>query len=335
VVLALCCAAFFEGAFVLKQRFLDGMDRVAGSLDHPNSLSMYLCLIAPPLVAAINSPLPRWMRWASGGALGVAGFAVLLTVSRAGVPTFALVVLGATLMCITWKLTLKKALTMGIVALVVVAVGVKFGRSLERRFSESTLQEEYLEKNVIDSRGYYLRLAALIVNDRLFGVGLNNWSFWVSKKYGAQLNTPYSDYDDIPADFNHDVDDLDMHFAAPAHNLCALTVGELGVPGLALFLLMWLRWFQMGLVFLWRRERTTMGLLGVGLFFGICGVFLQSITEWVFRQTPIYMTFHVLLGVLASLYAVRRRARKRAAAAQRTVYHEQEPAGATLAAKSF
>ena len=79
---------------------------------------------------------------------------------------------------------------------------------------------------------------------------------------------------------------------------------------LALFLLMWLRWFQIGAVFLWRRQRTTVHLIGIGLFFGMAGVFLQSLTEWIFRQTAIYLTMHVLIGALASLYAIRKAARK-------------------------
>lgn len=309
-VLALCCATFLEGGLVIRQRWLYAMDRVAGSLDHPNSLSMYLCLVAPMFVAAMNSALPRFMRWCSAGALASAALSSVLTVSRAGVPTFAIVVLGATAWCISWRITLKKAVVFTVVAAAVGLVGFKFWGTLKERFEDSSLSEEYFDTHTIDSRGYYLRLARLIVDDRFFGVGLNNWSYAVSKKYGAQMKTPYADYDQIPDDLNNDEDIL-LNFAAPAHNLGALTLGELGVPGFVLFLLVWLRWLQMGLSFLWRRRRTTLHLLGIGIFFGMLGVFLQSLTEWVFRQTAIYLTFHALIGVLASLYAARRQARRR------------------------
>ena len=82
----------------------------------------------------------------------------------------------------------------------------------------------------------------------------------------------------------------------PAHNLAALTLGELGVPGLVLFGLLWLRWFGMGAASCPFRARSPMRVMGVGLFFGICGIFGQSLTEWVYRQTPIYLTFCILLG---------------------------------------
>jgi hypothetical protein len=98
--------------------------------------------------------------------------------------------------------------------------------------------------------------------------------------------------------------------AAPAHNLAALTLGELGVPGLALFGLLWGRWFLMGAAFLRWPRIEPMRVMGVGIFFGTCGIFGQSLTEWVYRQTPILFTFSILLGALASLTALRRRTPK-------------------------
>ena len=57
----------------------------------------------------------------------------------------------------------------------------------------------------------------------------------------------------------------------------------------------------MGASFLWPRTTDPMRRIGVGIFFGMCGTFFQSLTEWVFHQTPIFFTFNILLGVLASL----------------------------------
>jgi hypothetical protein len=66
----------------------------------------------------------------------------------------------------------------------------------------------------------------------------------------------------------------------------------------------------MGLRFLFRRKPEAMHRLGVGLFFGVCGIFLHSITEWTFRQPHIFLTFNVLVGTLASLCYAKRHARQ-------------------------
>jgi hypothetical protein len=308
VVLALGCAMCFEGALAVKERVLDGVYRVTGSLEHENSFSMYLCLVGPIFVAAATSTLPKSLRWLSLFAIGLAGISILLTISRAGIPIFAFVMLGTTMLCVTWRVTWKKMAATALICVCLAAVLARAWDTLKDRYLEATFEEEYLDEN-LEGRGFYLRLARSIIADRFFGVGLNNWSHWVSKTYGPRLGTPYEDYDDLTSipdreevqDFNH---------AAPAHNLGALVIGELGVPGLFLFVLLWLRWFQMGLCFIWPRVPSAMRRLGVGILFGVGGVFLQSVTEWTFRQTHIYLTFHALVGVLAGLYYYRRRAKR-------------------------
>ena len=141
-------------------------------------------------------------------------------------------------------------------------------------------------------------------------MGLNNWSYWVSKVYGPKMGIEvYKDYDDIPGYILASNANWDDTYAPPAHNLGVLTAGEMGLLGLAVLALLWARWFQIGFTFLWKRSPDPMRRMGVGFFFGTCGIFLQSLTEWVYRATPMFMTFHVLMGALAGLYYLKRRAR--------------------------
>lgn len=314
LVLALGCAVCFEGVLALKQRLIGGMVRVAGSLDHENSLSMYMCLVVPFFVAAATSSLPKLLRVFSGVAIGAAAVCSVLTVSRAGVPIFALVTLGAAAFCVSWRVTPKKILITGLIALCIAGLSFKTWDSLKGRYAEASFQDEYLDDQV-EGRGYYLRLAKVIVEDNFFGVGLNNWSFWVSKKYGTMVGRPYDNYGDLHSNKPDEQTIEDLVWAAPAHNLAALTVGELGVPGLILFTLLWGVWFLMGFRFLFKRTPEAMHRMGIGLFFCLCGIFLHSLTEWTFRQTHIFLTFNILVGTLASLCYAKRHARKPAVAA--------------------
>ena len=87
-VAGLALATCGEGLMSVRQLVVYHLDRVAGSLDHPNSLSMYLCMAGPVLVATVNSRLPRVVRWLCIGALALA---VLPSISE----TFGLVLLEA------------------------------------------------------------------------------------------------------------------------------------------------------------------------------------------------------------------------------------------------
>jgi len=268
-----------------------------------------LCLVSPIFIAAATSSLPKLLRVLSTAAIAAAALSIVLTISRAGVPIFALVMLGATAFCVSWRITPKKLFATALVVLCIAGLFFKTWDSLKERYAGATFQDEYLDDQQ-EGRGYYLRLAKVIVEDKFFGVGLNNWSFWVSKKYGALVGRPYDAYDDLHTNKPDDQTIENLVWAAPAHNLAALTVGELGVPGLILFALLWGRWFQMGLLFLFKRTPEAMHRLGVGLFFGLCGIFLQSLTEWTFRQTHIFLMFNVLVGTLASLCYAKRHARE-------------------------
>jgi hypothetical protein len=307
LVLAVGCAVCLEGALAVKHKLILHVDRATGTLDHANSLSMYLCMTAPLFTAAVNSSFPRYIRVFSTMCIGFAAIGIVMTISRAGIPIFGLVMLGATVICMTWKITLKKiAGTIGIVVGVSALLALSWN-SLAERFGESDIAEE-MDTKQFENRGQYFGLAKEILKDKPLGVGLNNWSYHVSKTYGERVGSPYEDYDDIPPSvlYSDLIFDWAAKYAPPAHNLGVITIGELGVPGFIIFVLLWLRWFSMGFRFLWRRTTDPMYRVGTGIFFCICGIFLQSLTEWVYRQTAILLTFHVLLGTLAALIYYRK-----------------------------
>jgi O-antigen ligase len=312
LVVALGCVVGFEGIWALKQHFITHLGRVAGTLDHANSLSMYFCVTTPLLVAVAYSGWSRMLRIFCGLCALLACTGLALTLSRAGIPIFAAVVAGTILSCATWRLTPARVIVRAILVLGLASLVAACWAQMDLRYSESSLEEEYFDPK-IDGRGVYLRLSAAIVSEHFFGVGLNNWSYEVSRIYGPRMGYRFEDYDFLTSIYGtaDDKQYADSYLAAPAHNLAALTLGELGIPGFLIFTLLWIRWFSMAVPFLRLPREEPMRVMGVGLLFCICGIFGQSLTEWVYRQTPILFTFYILLGALASLAHSRRQARIR------------------------
>lgn len=312
---ALALIICYQGYLALKQRYLWGIHRVFGTVDHSNSLAALFCITAPLFVAAFNSRVQIALKALSAAALAAAAVGVIMTISRAGVVILVVGVAATALFTMSYKVTFRKMI-IGLVLLIGCAgLLAKSWETLKARFAESTLEEEYSGTRN-QGRGYYIRLAQAIAAERIFGVGLNNWSYWVSNVYGPRQGykfNPYYGTDREPSYvIPEGVDNIDDPQAAPAHNLGALTLGELGIPGLLIFGLLWLRWLQMGSSFLWPKTNDILRQVGVGLFAGIGCMFLQSMTEWVFRHSPIFYIVHVELGMLASLYYLRRQAKKAA-----------------------
>ena len=306
----------FEGVLALKQRYFDYMHRVPGTVDESNSLSVLLCTVTPVMVAALTSRLPKALKFICACALPLALVTEVMTISRAGVTIMALVLFATTVATIRYRIT-PQAIGISLVVVVgVTGIAAKSWKTLAERFGESTMEQEYGNKRNM-GRGYYIRMAKAIAAERFFGVGLNNWSYWVSNRYGPQHGykfVPYKGTERWPSDVVPSDSNVDEAQAAPAHNLGALTLGELGIPGLVLFSFLWLRWLQMGASFLFKRDPDPMRRIPVGILFGFCGMFLQCLTEWVFRHLPLYYVFHVMLGVLMSLYCINRRAYRAALA---------------------
>lgn len=311
VVVALCCAVSFESLNAFEQRFVKGVFRAPGTLNHQNTLSTYLCTVAPVLIAAAMSNWSKWLRWLAGLSWLLAAGGELLTLSRMGVPVFGFVSLGTALACTSWKLTRQKVVIVTAVSLAVGAFLYVSWDGLKARFAQGNVEQE-LEgrRGSIETRGVYFRMAAMMVEDHPYGVGLNNWSYYVGKVYGPALGYRYHDYDEFKWVPSHE--EAAKTFLPPAaDSLPALTIGELGFAGAGIFLLLWLRWFQMGAVFLGDRlNDDPEHRLAIGCLFGTMGIFLQSATEWTYKQTAVMFTFHVLMGALAALYYARRRARR-------------------------
>jgi hypothetical protein len=312
LIFALAALVCFESLLALKQRYLDGINRVPGTIDDSNSLSVFLCMTAPVLAAAVNARLPAFLKALCGAGIALACVGEILTISRAGVVILATMLAGAAACTMSYSITPRKIAVWCVVALAAAGVTAKSWSTLRARFQSSTLEEEYGNHHNL-GRGYYIRVAEAIVAEHWFGIGLNNWSYWVSNQYGPKLGyrfVPYRGTDKEPSDVIPPNSNIDEAQAAPAHSLGALTAGELGIPGLLLLALLWLRWFQMAGSFLWNRTPDPLRRVAVGIFFGFGGIFLQSLTEWVFRQSPIYYVFLILLGTLASLYYMKRRERQ-------------------------
>ena len=302
----------YECLLALKQRYLGGVHRVFGTLDESNSLSGFLCMTSPLLVAGLNSRVPKLLKVLCALVIPLACIGEILTISRAGVVTISTVLLGTTLATASLRIRLRLIVCVGVITLGAAGMLAKSWKTLSSRFHESNLKQEYATKKNL-GRGYYIRIAKVIARDRLFGVGLNNWSYWVSNKYGPQEGYPFVPYkgtDHEPSDKIPENSNLDEAQAAPAHSLAALTVGELGIPGLLIFSLLWVRWFQMGSSFLWPRTPDPLRRIPIGILFGFIGMFLQCLTEWFYWHLPLFYVFHVMLGVLMSLYFIKRQQRK-------------------------
>ena len=311
LLFALCGAMGYEALVALQQRYLLHGYRIAGTLDHANTLSMYCCIVAPILIAAAFSDSSVIERGLFAFCALLAFGCAILSVSRMGFLTFAIAAGCTVIACLDFRRMASSLLILALLGIAAAGMSLKAWNTLSSRYGERSIEDEYGED--ANGRGVYFRLAGAIARDHFFGVGINNWSYWVTQEYASQLGLVYRPYigtDEMPDQTVPEGSKTDGAQAAPAHNLGALTLGELGWPGVILFGAVWLRCLQVGAVFLRKREAALLSRFGTGAFFALVATLLQSMTEWAYRQTPLFFLVNIIVGALAALYFQRDASRR-------------------------
>ena len=293
---ALVVTMLYQAGICLRDRYIFHIHRVRGTLGHPNSLSMYCLQCAPIFVASfLAQDIPKLLKALCVVAYLAAAGCILLTISRTGFAALMVLSMASFGLCMGFRITPGRMGMALLGCLLFTAMVVISWDTIMSRLGDFDLKAEYSEDG---DRGSYFRMGAPAIADRpITGVGLNNWSWWITNRYGLETRPDYVPY----LSLNVPPDNLKAS-AAPAHNLYLLTVTELGWPGLILFLALLVQWSWMSGKAVILGGDTLLAAVRIGTFLSLGGVILQSWTEWEFRQTPMYFLGHIVMGVAAALY---------------------------------
>lgn len=290
----------YVAAVALYERYVVGVHRVAYPLPHPNSLSMYCLQIFPIMISVwfAQDATPKLRMLCLLASIAIAGV-IILTVSRTGFASLAVLLFLSIVLNIRSQWTPRNiGITLGVVVIGSFMV-IKSWDTLSSRFQGTSIENEYLTES--GDRGSYFRQGwPALADNPIFGVGLNNWSYWISNRYGNEAGF---DYDPYPST---EIAPPTSKQAAPAHNLYLLTAVELGWVGLFLLLALFGRWLYISGTGLTRGDGDLLDRVRLGALLSLCGVLMQSVTEWEFRQTPMFFLGHITMSVAAYVYYSKR-----------------------------
>ncbi len=277
LLFAIAAATIYIGFLALYDRYVLHFHRIKATLQHPNSLATYMAMVGTFNFAGLLTSRGRLRTGLYLLAVGLSGVTVLMTISRGGLAALALGFLLCLAMLI-WQNFTTKNIALILVGLIgaVFALGQAMDSLLDRFVGEQDASSD------IEYRMYYNNQAKLMAADRFFGVGLGNFSAFSWDEYAARVEP------DNPA-------------GTPAHNVWFLQMGETGYIGLALFALMWLRFFSLAVpLALWRMRGPVQAAAVAAL---ACALVLhvQANVQLSYRQTPIYLMSVICFGVISGL----------------------------------
>lgn len=297
----LILVSFYEAGVALYDRYFLGIHRIRATMPHPNSLSMY-CLQILPITISIyfaENITPRMKQLSLIASLLLAG-TIILTISRTGFATMALIAFFALVLNIHRNWNPRNFVIFVLASIIGVGMAVKSWDSLSSRFSNFDFENEYLSERG-DRGSYFHKGMPAVYENPVFGFGLNNWSYWISNKYAGEAGYYSNQYPSTNSP------PLDGPAQPPAHNLYLITATEIGLVGLILLLAIFYKWLKIAFSGVLKGEMDISDRIRLGAFLGLLGVLMQSVTEWEFRQTPMFFLEHIIMGVVASIYYQRKK----------------------------
>jgi len=271
---------FFITIIVLKQKYLDGIFQAQGPFPHQNSLVMYLIIYGSLFLSyLLNVKKANIILWTL--AFGACAIDILSTLSRGGMALFSLAIFVIFLFSYIHKFTLRKVGVAGLFLILGTGVLYKASDTIMERIR--TAPEES-----VDVRLVLAQAAQNMANEKIFGVGLNN--------FALKINPPYTYGDHIERIHEDDKGGL-------VETIYLMIAAETGWLNLAVFIYMLLFFYFLNIKNYmklkegnWRKYR----YICIALIGALLSIYLQSSLEWVLKQTN---NFYQLMFIFAIIGA--------------------------------
>jgi hypothetical protein len=263
------------GLFAFKQKYLNGIYRIALFFDHSNTVPSFVLIILCGMLVWVLyddelKPLPHLI--ALGANLGMV-FAILATGSRTGMVTAAGSVVVA--LVIANHHTRRSRLRITTIFLVVcMAIGglMVIDTVIDRFLNAPESSEE--------ARNEFEIAAIMMADDYKIGVGLNQYSEVLT------VNDAYRKHITVMKNEEH---------AGVAHHIYLLTAAEMGWSGMYFFIAI-IVLCELSMVFYGIPWKSFEQRLLLGLSVGFLVLFAIGLYEWVIRQSPVLYQLVVATG---------------------------------------
>lgn len=271
---------------VIKQKYLGGIHRPPGPFPHPNSLVMYLNIFNTLVFAyLLNVKSSNLFYWLTVFALGT--FSLVSTLSRAGMGVYFIAVPIVLLLSYRQGFTTKKFKATTLMVLV---------GSIGLIMVMDTLIERYVRapERSGETRVELAVAAKKMANDKLFGIGLNN--------FGIKIKPPYEYNSHMEYDRDNPDDASNLILVETVYMMIA---AETGWHNLIIFLIFLGQFYVINLRNLGRYKKSVYSYVPIGLLGGLTAIYLESTLEWVLKQTNNsyqLMLVFAIIGMMAREY---------------------------------
>lgn len=285
----------------LHTRYIAGGFRAKGWFEHQNPMAMWSYMLSMPLLGLALAKETKWREsLLYYSAVGSAGLAVILSVSRASLVFMGVGAAAVMLGSLLQGVTVRKVSSIVVGAILTVGALMMAADTLHTRFTESgdSDPENDLRKVMVDQS------RAMYESSPWIGIGWNNFGLANSRPYGTEFSEILEDWQRNRGNTiyieNYERNPLTESF----YWLHLAETGMLGFFCIVLFLAT-TYWFSLRTTLAFRKS--PMGLMLFGLLVTLSLAYFHGIYERILVQTKNLSTWIMLCAMLSRFEWWRRR----------------------------
>ena len=277
---------------VMIQKYIEGRLQSFGPFPHQNSLVMYSIILGSLIFSYLlnkkdisNLHFSYWLLF-----FAMTSVSIISTLSRAGLVLYALaiaVVLGLSFLSGS---SAKKVMVSVLLIVVSLSILGKAWNSISERFQTAPMESANVRKDLATA-------AVNMANDKLFGVGLNN--------FGIKINPPYSYGAHIEM---HDPED-ETEQNGLVETVYLMVAAESGWHTMLIFLIFLFYYFFMNVSNMFKYVGSDYQYFAIGLTGGLLAIYLESTLEWVLKQTNNFYQIMLMFAMIAVMSKLEKRYR--------------------------
>lgn len=268
---------------VLKQKYVDGYFQTPGPFPHQNSLVMYMIIFNSLVLSyLLNYKNSNFFYWSM--VFGMGAVVIVSTLSRAGMAVFAMSCFIIFSLSIFNRFSFRKIVVLVFAMIVGTVVLAKAMDSIMERFE--TAPEESKQVRVLLAQA-----AVKMANDKVLGVGLNN--------FGIKINPPYKYGNHIEHKGDGDVKN------GLVETVYLMVAAETGWHNLFIFILWLLTMYYYNVRNFFIYRKTKMVFVPVGLMGALAAIYAESTLEWVLKQTHNFFQLMLIFAIIGTMYRKR------------------------------
>jgi O-antigen ligase/polysaccharide polymerase Wzy-like membrane protein len=263
------------------QKYCLGIYQIPGPFPHQNSLVMYMIVFTALIFSSLLNE-KRNLRKMMPVCLifGMGCIVIISTLSRAGIVCFVLSSAIVLAVSLATELNIKKIALTILMAFMAGLVLLKASDTIIRRYRDAPEESK-------TTRIHLAKAACNMANNRILGVGLNN--------FGLKINPPYPYGKSIERSKWNEREGL-------VETAYLMIAAETGWHNLIIFFAFIIYFYILNIINFFRYKGHPLRYICIGLMGGLSGIYLESTIEWVLKQTNNFyqlMLIFAIIGIMA------------------------------------